>query len=109
MLDTSSRGTSTRIQSIDSSQLDLVTGPVDHDQPRQRQHLVDALPGADPRRRVVADDGVQHRVRVLGGQSGEGVGGVRLAAGRDLVIAGLEPGDIGHSRAAPSRGGRPPG
>jgi hypothetical protein len=48
---------------------------------------------------VVTDDRVEHGAGVLVGQSGEGVGRVRRPTGAYLVVARLEPVDVGHGRS----------
>ena len=65
VLDTSSRGTSTRIQSIDSSSVTRSPGRSTTTMRDRDEHLVDALPGVDPGRGVVADDRVQRGAGVL--------------------------------------------
>ena len=95
MLDTSRRGTSTRIQSIDSVELDRIPGPVDDDHPGPAEHLVDALPGVDPCRGVVTDDRVQRGIRVFSAIEARVSAVYEGPPVRSLVVAGHELGDVG--------------
>ena len=93
MLETSSRGTSTRIHSPtagNDGQLHRRSGPIDHDEPRSVEHLFEALPGRQPRGGVVADDGEELRAREPFTQLSQGVGREADPAPRDLEVARLD-------------------